>query len=195
VRQTAVAASKGPVPAPGHAAHGAQIALNRAQVTFCLYYVANGFNATTAYKAAYPGATLRSARELGHRLLTKVDIRAFLATQVNERWTELQMTGDEALARVAMAARADVRLLFDDNGHVLPPRLWPDEIAYAVEAFRFNGRGGWAIRLASRLTGLRLILEHTGRLANQRPESADALAQAIRSDIEAHARLGDSRSA
>ena len=71
-----MAAAKGPLPAPGvDAARGAQVSLN----------------------PSHPGATVRSARELGHRLLTKVDIRVFLAAQVNERWTELQMTGDEAL--------------------------------------------------------------------------------------------------
>ena len=52
--------------------------LNLSQHEFCLNYLANGFNATAAYKAAYPAASLRSARELGHRLLTKVDIKAFL---------------------------------------------------------------------------------------------------------------------
>ena len=75
--------------------------LNLSQYEFCLNYVANGFNATAAYKAAYPEATLRSARELGYRLLTKVDIKAFLATQLAEGWEALQMDGDEALGRVA----------------------------------------------------------------------------------------------
>lgn len=154
--------------------------LNPSQYEFCLNYLANGFNATAAYKAAYPRATIRSARELGHRLLTKVDIRAFLAAQVNEHWKALQMTGDEALARVAMAARADIRLLFDDEDHLLPPHLWPDEIAYAVEAFHFNGHGGWTVRLVKKLAGLRLILEHTGRLGIQAHHSADALAEAMR---------------
>jgi hypothetical protein len=97
-------------------------------------------------------------------LLTKVDIKAFLAVQVNERWAALQMTADEAFARVAMAVRGDIRLLFDDQGNLLPPHQWPGEIAAAVEAFQFNGSRGWGVRLVNKLAGLRLILEHAGRL-------------------------------
>jgi hypothetical protein len=166
----------------------ASLGLNRAQITFCLCYVANGFNATAAYKAAYPGAGARSARELGHRLLTKVDINAFIAAQINGRWRELQMAADEALARVAMAARADIRLLFDKDGHVLPPHRWPDEIAGAVEMFHLNGGGRWVIRLVNKLAALRLVLESTGRLGRKASDNADALAEAIRSDIERTAR-------
>jgi hypothetical protein len=171
-------------PAPRHGAHGAPSSLNPCQLAFCLNYIANGFNATAAYKAAYPGATLRSARELGHRLLTKVDIRAFIAAQINKGLTGLQMTADEALARVAMAARADVRLLFDDYGQLLAPNLWPDEIACAAEALRFTERGGWPIRLASRLAGLRLILEQTGRLGSKNVARADPLAEAMRTALK-----------
>ncbi len=137
---------------------------NPSQVTFCLIYIANGFNATAAYREAYPGVTARSARELGYRLLTKVDIRTFLAVHLLDRWKALQMSGDEALARAAMAASADIRMLFDDSGALLPPHLWPDEIACAVEAIQFRKTGAWAVRLSNKIAALRLILEHLGKL-------------------------------
>lgn len=158
-----------------------QTSLNRSQFTFCLIYIANGFNATAAYKEAYPAASRRSARELGYRMLTKVDIRVFLATHMTDAWKALQMSGDEALARVAMAARADIRLLFDDEGNLLSPHRWPDEIAYSVEAFHSGGIGRWGVRLGDKLTALRMILEQTGYM-RQSGDDVDALTAAIRAD-------------
>lgn len=138
--------------------------LNCSQFMFCLAYVANGFNATAAYRAAYPDASPRSARELGHRLLTKVDIRAFLVIHVTQRWEALQMSGDEVLVRLALVARADPRLLFDDTGQLLSPHQWPDEIALAVEAFRISNRKTIFVQLANKLGAFRLILEEAGRI-------------------------------
>jgi phage terminase small subunit len=135
------------------------------QFEFCLNYLANGFNATAAYKAAYPGATLRSARELGHRLLTKVDIKTFLATQLAEGWKALHMDADEALYLVSCDARADIRELFDADGHLLPMQQWPDSIAVSVKAIHL-GPFGTKIVLNDKLTARRIILEQTGKLKN-----------------------------
>ena len=155
--------------------------LNLSQYEFCLNYVANGFNATAAYKAAYPEATPRSARELGYRLLTKVDIKAFLATQLAEGWEALQMDGDEALGRVAQHARADIRLFYDEKGQLLDPRDWPDEIAGSVKAIK-DGPYGKTITLVDPLSAQRIILEQTGKLKSPTGEGLDALAEAIRAD-------------
>jgi phage terminase small subunit len=162
--------------------------LNLSQYEFCLNYLANGFNATAAYKAAYPAATLRSARELGHRLLTKVDIKAFLSTQLGEAWNALHMHGDEAFARVAMDARADIRLLFDEKGDFLHPLEWPDEVANSVETVEFYGGGGVKrVRFVSKAAARRTILEQTGKLKSRVEDDVDALAEALRSNLERYA--------
>jgi hypothetical protein len=158
--------------------------LNHSQLTFCLVYIANGFNATAAYKTAYPAASFRSARELGYRLLTKVDIKAFVAEQLAQRWKPLQMTADEALARIATAARADIRTLFDEAGRLLPPHLWPDDIATSIQALHLDRKGKCGVRLVDKLAALRLILECTNRFRSDGGDSVNALGNAIRADLE-----------
>ena len=71
------------------------------------------------------------------------------------------MSGDEALARVAQDARADIRQLFDEQGNILLPHLWPDELANSVEAV--DVKAG-KVKLASKSTARRIILEQTGKL-------------------------------
>jgi hypothetical protein len=158
--------------------------LNHSQLTFCLVYIANGFNATAAYKTAYPAASFRSARELGYRLLTKVDIKAFVAEQLAQRWKPLQMTADEALARIATAARADIRTLFDEAGRLLLPHLWPDDIATSIQALHLDRKGKCGVRLVDKLAALRLILECTNRFRSDGGDSVNAIGNAIRADLE-----------
>lgn len=60
------------------------------------------WNATAAYKATYPRATYGSARQLGSKLLTNVDIQA----AISARLKQIAMGADEVLARLAEQARA-----------------------------------------------------------------------------------------
>ena len=60
-----------------------------------------------------------------------------------------------------MDARADIRMLFDEHGCLLKPHEWPDEIANSIEAVDLKtGK----VKLASKLTARRIILEQTGKL-------------------------------
>ena len=152
------------------------------QYEFCLHYLANGFNASAAYRSTHPGVTNGTSRVEGHRTLANPNVQAFLAQQIKDRWKARQMDGDEALGRVAMDARADIRLLFDENGVLLKPQDWPDEIANSVESVDLkNGK----VKLASKLAALRIILEQTGTL-NTPSNDIDVLAAAIREGQERH---------
>ena len=73
------------------------------------------------------------------------------------------MSGDEALGRVAMDARAAIRLLFDEKGELLSPHDWPDSVAGCVKAIQ-HGPYGLKITLVDPLVALRIILEQTGKL-------------------------------
>lgn len=122
--------------------------LKPAQRTFALEYLGNGFNATGAYKKAYPKANQATAEVQGHRSLRLPKVRAFLNGHLENAWKPLQMGGEEALGRVALLASDD-----------------PDS----------------RVRHAA----LRTILEQTGKLKTL-PGSIDALADALRHDIETH---------
>ncbi len=44
-------------------------------------YLSNGLNATDAYRKVYPKSTDESARRLGSKLLTKVDVKSYISNQ------------------------------------------------------------------------------------------------------------------
>lgn len=140
--------------------------LTPGEYDFCLTYLTNGYNATAAYRATHPDCkTDGSARTLGWRMLTKVDVRAFLREQLGDRWKAHAMDAEEASARVAMDARSDLRGLYDDKGNILPVPEWPDEIANSVEGIEFDEDGGVKkVKLVSKGSARRLILELTGKL-------------------------------
>lgn len=83
-------------------AHG----LNPAQLTFALHYLANGFNATQAYRAAYPNIRRdETAAVAGHRLLRTVKVATYIAERRDAVCKPLHMSGDEALAHMATIGR------------------------------------------------------------------------------------------
>lgn len=148
--------------------------LTAAQHEFCLAYLANGFNASAAYAKAYPDATDESARRAGSRLLlTNVDVQAFLRPQLDAHWKALQMDGEEALARVALDARADLRALYDADGKPLHPKDWPDDLANSIEAVDLKEDGTYKVKLTSKGQARRTILEVTGKVKN--PTADDAI--------------------
>lgn len=114
-----------------------------------------------AYLATHPACKSTNAAAVeAARLLRSPKIRARLAELRDARFRRLQMSGDEALGRVAMDARADVRKLFNpDTGKMLPVHLWPDDIAGSVRSIK-----GDAVTFTDPLAARRIILEHTGKL-------------------------------
>lgn len=147
--------------------------LSPAQEQFCLTYLANGFNGAAAYKAAYPGIEDAAARACASRLLTNANVKAYLEPRITEHWKALQMDGEEALARVALDARADLRGLFDEHGEPLPPHQWPDDLANSIEAVDLKEDGTYKVKLTSKGHARRTILEVTGKVKN--PTADDAI--------------------
>lgn len=159
--------------------------LNLSQYAFCLHWQVNGFNASAAYRSAHPTASKHTARVEGNRTLTKPAVQAFLAQQLGSRWKALHMDGDEVLARVAMDARADPRLLFDEHGKPLRPDQWPNEIANSIESVKLKDDGSLEVRLASKSASRRTILEVTGKVKGA-DGGIDELAEALRATLKQH---------
>jgi phage terminase small subunit len=149
---------------------------------FALAYLANGFNGTKAYLTMKPDVKSNTAATEAWKLLRKPEIAAFIAASQDKAWKGLQMSGDEALARVALDARADVRELFDDNGRRLPVHKFPDSIANSIESIEVK-RGSFKVKLASKSAARRVILEQTGKLKNPLEDGITALAEALRADL------------
>lgn len=105
---------------------------------FAQEYLANGFNATAAYRTAYPGVTARTAEVNGSRLLRNAEVEKILERERKARNKRLQMDGDEAIEGLTRHARRDsndLRRLFKD-GKLLPIEQWPDDVADCVKAVK-----------------------------------------------------------
>jgi len=161
--------------------------LNPKQRTFALEYLANGFNGTKAYQKAYPGSTYETAMANAYKLLRSTQIIEYLKPHLQTVWKARQMDGEEALARLAGAVAVDVRVFLDKDGNILPPKDWPDDAAQLIDSYEVE-RG--KLKLVSKTVALRTILELTGKLKTL-PDSIDALADAIKQDLEAHRTSSD----
>lgn len=162
--------------------------LTEPQYIFALTYVSNGFNAAAAARAAYPNQKPHSAEQQGYENLRKPEIRAFINRQLEDAWVSRQMGGEEALALVAGDARADARMLVDEQGKPRGLHELPDEIASSIEAVEFEDGKVKKIKLASKAQARRTILEQTGKLRTP-GESLDKLADLMREDMERNRKL------
>lgn len=135
---------------------------------FALAYLSNGFNAAAAYRKTHPDCSVETSWVNSSRVLAKAQVRAF----VDEALAPHQMTADEAMTRLALDARADVRRLFDATGKMLPIHEWPDEIVNSVRSVE-EGPYGLRVRMNDSLSARRTILEIHGKLKN--PNASEAL--------------------
>lgn len=74
-------------------------------------------------------------------------------------------SSDEVLGRIALDARADIRLAYDAKGQMLPVSEWPDDLANSVAAVQQTEQAT-KIVLNNKLAARRIILEQTGKLKN-----------------------------
>lgn len=133
---------------------------------FVRHYDRNGGNGVLAYLASHPDCVSRKAAATGASLLLRrADIAGRVKALAEGRWKRLQMDGDEALGRVALDARADIRQLFDETGVLLPIHDWPDDVAQSVKALRPT-KDGLVVTMNDSLAARRMILEQQGKLKN-----------------------------
>ena len=140
-----------------------------AQQAFALEWLSNGRNATRAYLATHPAAKLETAKVEGHRTLTNPNVQQFIAQEQAGRFKRLQMDGDEAMALIAMAARADLVEAFEyPEDPEAEPRLkpfpeWPEHLRLAVKGIKANGD----IVLVDPLKARELVAQAEGRIKTQ----------------------------
>ncbi|WP_272962317.1 terminase small subunit [Alcanivorax jadensis] len=104
-------------------------ALNPMQQRFCQEYVVD-FNATQA--AIRAGYSAKTAGAQAYKLLKIAQIQDYI-TQVSDNLREkTEIDAIWVRKRLAMLATADMRSLLDDDGNILPPSQWPDDIAAAI---------------------------------------------------------------
>lgn len=102
------------------------------QAAFVREYLVD-LSATAAAKRA--GYSERTARSIGQRLLTNVDIQAALRDALTKRSKRTEITADRVLQELARIGFADIRDLFqwdEERAVYVPSRALTDEQAAAV---------------------------------------------------------------
>jgi hypothetical protein len=130
---------------------------------FALRYLANGRNATLAYAETHPRAKKTTCMTQGSMLLRHPKVEAILHRETEARRQRLRMEADEALVGISMHARGDIRRLYDEHGHILPIKLWPDDIADCVKGIKPTPNG-WQLILYDKLRARELMAIAGGKL-------------------------------
>lgn len=107
---------------------------------FCHEYLTD-FNVTKA--AIRSGFSKKGAGQTGHRLLKYAEIQARLLYLQHEQLRRVDMDAESWKREILALVRADFRELFDDNGALLRPDQWPDDIAAAVASVETKELWDW----------------------------------------------------
>lgn len=105
------------------------------RAAFIEAYLANGGNATEAYKTAgysHTGANANAARLIANDgVRAEIDRRRAEVVAVAEEQTGLTVAG--VLTELRALVHSDLRRAFHPkSGELLPPHLWPDDLARAM---------------------------------------------------------------
>lgn len=152
------------------------------QALFVLEYLKD-LNATkAAIRAGYSEAT---AANIGSELLQKTGVADAIGQAMEKRAKRLNLEADRIVRELERLGFSDIRGIFDEQGGILPPSAWPDELAPAiagVEVFEeFEGKGdnrkfvGYTkkVKLWDKPKSLELLAKHRGMLNPKGPEDGD----------------------
>ena len=101
---------------------------------FVLEYLANGWNATAAYAAVFPGRKRTTCASEAWKLLRKPEIVAAIKAEQTELFKRLKMDGLEAMTLISLRARANIAAAYDQAGQLLPVHEWPADFQLCVKS-------------------------------------------------------------
>lgn len=103
--------------------------LNAKQERFVHEYLVD-LNATQA--AIRTGYSQKTARQIGARLLSHVDVQALIQSEQAKRLSKMELTGERVLAELARLAFVDIRKAFNEDGTLKKPHDIDDDTAAAL---------------------------------------------------------------
>ena len=130
--------------------------MNKCWEIFCREYLID-FNASRAYREAYPAATNKTAGANGNKLLQKTEIQSMLTEAIGKRLERLDIKADQVLRLLWDTATADPNELVEvrrdacrhchgaDHRYQFTPAEWERELKAfmsALELYERDGRKG-----------------------------------------------------
>lgn len=153
------------------------MALTGKQSRFISEYLINPNGTQAAIKAGYSAKT---ARAIASENLKKPEIIAELRRQETATRKRLNATAQQVTDELMRLVQADMGDMFDKDGSLVPPHLWPRELWAVVKSVKHSpepsvpGRGKkrryrrLSIQMHDRLGALKLLAEHVGLIEPRR---------------------------
>ena len=138
--------------------------LTEKEKRFCREYVANGENGTQA--AITCGYSEVSARVTAHKLLTKHNIKKFIADWREKYEFKTVVSVEKQIKRLEMitSVTLDQYLVFNKKGvaSFKPMTQWTEAMKYAVEGYSYNSKGQLQLKLQGKNWAADMINKHLG---------------------------------
>lgn len=157
--------------------------------------IANGGNKTKA--AITAGYSERTAGQIGSELSRRPAVIKLLNEQRDAKAHQFDLTTDSVIAELSKIVHADPRKLFGEDGRMLPPSQWPDEMAGAIASVEveelFDGTGKdrkWTgytkkVKLWDKNSGIDKAMKHLGLFEADNKQKNGALADLPRDMVKA----------
>ncbi len=115
------------------------------QIIFCNEYLKD-FNATRAYKVAYPNCKKdETAKSAGSRLLTNVNVIAYIQDGKEKLKNKMEISQERVLQEIARIAFGDIRKLYNESGGLKNIQDLDDDTAAIITSIEsteeFDGYG------------------------------------------------------
>lgn len=144
--------------------------LNEKQKRFCEEYLVDLNTTQAAIRAGY---SKKTAYSQGHDLLKKPEVSQYIQALRLEQQKRTGIESDAVVRETAKLAFSDVRGLFNEEGTLLPPSEWPDELAGAIAGIDVvetsTGKGNETtfdyvkkIKLWDKNSALEKLMKHLG---------------------------------
>lgn len=142
--------------------------------------VAKGATGADAYRAAYDVKRMRdkTVHEAASRLMNDSKVAARIEQLKAPALRRAELSVENVIREVARVSMSDLRRLLDDNGNVLPPSQWDDDIAAAVSSVEFDKDTGRIskVRLWEKNASLTTAARHLGLFEKDNSQKRENLA-------------------
>ena len=134
---------------------------------FCLEYIID-FNATRAARDS--GYSKKTAKQIGSRLLTNVDIQTRIKELIEERKSRVKLTAENVLTELSRLAFSNVKDIIEKgDGELIKFKDIddiPDELTAAIESIEYDKDSKIKYKFHNKEKALELCLRHLGLLVD-----------------------------
>lgn len=131
--------------------------LNPKQAAFVREYLVDR-NATQA--ATRAGYSEKTAKQIGSKLLTVVDVAAAIDAGTKKQAASLGVKAEDILRELMRIGYSDTGQLLDERGNCRTLNEMPEDIRRCIASVKFSGDGGTEVKLWPKNNALELLGKH-----------------------------------